>query len=334
MIAIRADANEHIASGHVMRCLSIADALFSLGEEVIFYTSDEYAIQMITNRGFKAVCLHSDWNDKDSETEAFITELKKSNPRLLLVDSYQVTHDYLEKLRKVVKLAYLDDLNSFDYPVDIVINYSIYAEDLDYPPNKTYLLGTRYVPLRKQFDINDEILDRAIKERDMNKQILIMTGAADPYQLASKIIDSILDEPNLNDYTIAVIKGKFWNEKLSNYRDRVKIYENVENMASLMLRSTMAVSAGGSTLYELCACCVPTVTFSYADNQLGNVNGFADRDIMPYVGDVRTTKDISTLIVRNLLTYHENNDIIINTINILRKLKFRGGAARLAKTFF
>ena len=339
MIAIRADANKHIASGHVMRCLSIADAFFSLGEEVIFYTSDEYAAQMISNRGFRVVSLHNDWNSKDSETELLISELKKFNPRLLLVDSYQVTSKYLAELRKVVKLAYLDDLNAFDYPVDIVINYSIYAEDFNYPQNKKYLLGIRYVPLRKQFDISDEALDRAIEARIKNKQILITTGAADPYRLAAKIIESIINEPSLDNYTIVVIKGRFWDESelnvilkcLKESGERIKIYENIENMSDIMLRSTMAVSAGGSTLYELCACCVPTVTFSYADNQLGNVRGFANRGIMPYAGDVRTTRDIIQKIIQNLLTCQENNDIINQVIEKMHNLNCGSGAINLAK---
>ncbi len=78
MIVFRADANEYIASGHVMRCLSIADALFSLGEEVAFITSDENATEMIRNRGHKAICLNTDWNDKEGELDRIIPELDRT----------------------------------------------------------------------------------------------------------------------------------------------------------------------------------------------------------------------------------------------------------------
>ncbi len=213
MIAIRVDANEIIASGHLMRCLSIADALFSLGEEIIFYTSDEFAEQTITKRGFKAIRLHYAWNDKESELDQLSKELEKTCPRLLLIDSYQVTKQYLKSLRQSVKLAYIDDLNAFDYPVDIVINYSIYAEDLDYPQNKVYLLGIQY-----------------------------------------------------------------------------------------------------------------------ADNQFGNVKGFDNRGLMDYAGDVRNTNEIGTEVTKRLLTYHDNNDIILDKVTRMRNLNCRIGAKRLAES--
>ncbi len=338
MIAIRVDANEHIASGHLVRCLSIADALFSLGEEVVFYTSDEFAEQMIINHGFKVICLHNDWSNKESEIDPLRTELEKSRPRLLLIDSYQVTERYLKLLRQIVKLAYIDDLNAFDYPVDMVINYSIYAEDLDYPKNKDYILGMQYAPLRKQFDISDDTLDREIRERSQNKQILLTTGASDLYHTAGKIIDTILSEPKLDSYRIVVVKGKFWDDpaiisKAEQYMDRLTILENVENMAELMLQSTMAVSAGGSTLYELCACCVPTVTFASADNQFGNVKGFEHQGLMSYAGDARDTDEIGAEVAKRLLTYHDNDDIIQEVTNKMGTINCRAGAKRIAESF-
>ena len=341
MIAIRVDANEHIASGHVMRCLSIAEALAELGVETLFFTSDYFAEEMIVKRGFGVVCLNNDWNDKDSELDQFVPLLQENHPDMLLVDSYQVTERYLTELHRIVKLAYIDDLNAFDYTVDIVINYSVYAEELDYPPGKTYLLGMEYAPLRKQFDISEEVIERAIQDRRKNKQILITTGAADPYGVAEKIVREILKQPDLDEYLIAVVKGKFWDANVfvrdnidalgDNASERVIIREKVENMAELMLASSMAVSAGGSTLYELCACCVPTITFSYADNQFGNVKGFEAKARMEYAGDARDTNIIGIEVTKRLLTYHNNNDIIKKIVDKMRGMNCRIGATHLAE---
>ncbi len=336
MIAIRVDANEHIASGHAMRCLSVADALSSLGAIVVFITADDTALDMIKARGFEAVCLNTDWNDKDSELDVLVPKLEELHPDMVLIDSYQVTENYLAALSSVAKTAYIDDLNAFDYPVDVVIDYSVYAQDLDYPPNKTYLLGTYYVPLRAQFAIPADKLDRIVSDRASFSRILLTSGASDPYHIAGKIMRSVLEEPALDKYSLTVIKGRFWDDPLvsdlaKEYRDRVLLLENVEDMADTMAQSSLAVSAGGSTLYELCACLVPTVTFSYADNQLGNVGGFAKRDIMAYAGDVRDTKDIEKVIVEKLLAYKSSPSLVTSTVDKMRELDCGSGALHLAE---
>lgn len=337
MVGIRVDANEYIASGHVMRCLSIADAIVELGEDVIFFTSDDSAADLIKNRGFKVVLISSKWDHKDEELDDLIRELDIYKPRVLLVDSYQVTEHYLSRLHEVVRVAYIDDLNAFDYPVDIVINYSIYAEDLDYPKNKKYLLGIRYVPLRRQFDLSEEELSNILRYRKQRKQILITTGASNPYHAAERIISGILTEPKLKDYKIAVVRGRYWGSFEEgtirvDHLGRVEIFENVENMADLMLNSYLAVSAGGSTLYELCACAVPTVTFSCADNQLGNVKGFSEREIMYYTGDIRALEDCYVKIVSKLIELSENDNIYEKNIEMLIKTHCSDGAMRIAET--
>lgn len=336
MVGIRVDANEYIASGHVMRCLSIADALLELGEDAVFFTSDSSAAELIINRGYSLVELGSKWDNKDAELEDLIRELDRYKPRILLVDSYQVTENYLSRLHKVIKLAYIDDLNTFDYPVDIVINYSIYAEDLDYPKNKKYLLGTRYAPLRKQFDLSEEELSSILRYRKQRKQILITTGASDPYHAAERIISGILNESKLRDYKIVVVKGKYWNdfevEAINvDQSNRVGILENVENMAGLMLNCTMAVSAGGSTLYELCACRVPSVIFTCADNQLDNAKAFSERKIMYYAGDVRASDDCYNRIINRLLELSENKSIYERSIEKMKEMHCAGGALRIAE---
>lgn len=332
MIGIRVDANKQIASGHLMRCLSIADALFSLGENVVFFTSDEFAETLIVKRGYQTVRLNSDWDKKEDELEILIGELKKYSPGMLLVDSYQVTSNYLKSLRETVKLAYLDDLNSFDYAVDLVINYSVYADEMVYPMNKRYLLGTRYAPLRKQFDISEERLNRSMEGRRKNPTILVTMGATDPYFIAKKTVEKIMMEPELSEYRIIVIRGRFWEYSFDdNMDDRVSVMENVEKMADVMLECSVAVSAAGSTLYELCACGVPTVTVSYADNQIGNAKGFADRDIMYYAGDARNTVDLEKKVIESILNYTGNNDIINGHMRKMRELGCSNGAMRLAE---
>ena len=334
MIGFRVDANEKIASGHVMRCLAIADALISLQEDVLFFVSDRAAMKMISARGHRVECLNSDWQEPESELPILLRMLRRFRLDMLLIDSYQVTSLYLEAVRAIVKVAYLDDLNAFDYPVDLVINYSIYADKIGYPAGKVYLLGPAYAPLRKQFFSLQNKLSSAIEYRKKEKSILITTGSSDPYHVAEKTVEEILEMEDLCEYKIIVVKGCFCYDLTTVEQKgsrRVKILMNIDNMAELMYKCSFAVSAGGSTLYELCACAVPTVTFSFVDNQMRNVEEFAKQRIMEYAGDARTEEFIGRLIVQKLLWYHRNPDSTKEMERRMRELGVADGSKRLAE---
>ena len=75
---------------------------------------------------------------------------------------------------------------------------------------------------------------------------------------------------------------------LAEQYHNVVLHRNVTRMSELMMACDLAVSAGGSTLYELCACGIPTISFAFADNQLEGVHEFHKQDLIYYAGDVRS----------------------------------------------
>ena len=130
MILIRADANEIIGTGHVMRCLSIANAFALAGHEVKFITADHRGDGLIQSRGFESICLDSEW--AKMEEEEMDRVVRSYNPDLLLVDSYFVTESYLSSLSNYVTLAYIDDQNSAVWDLDFLINYNVFGPVMDY----------------------------------------------------------------------------------------------------------------------------------------------------------------------------------------------------------
>lgn len=291
MFYIRTDGNKIIASGHIMRCLSIAKAIENDGEEVTFITADTNAVELIESRGFSYVSLGTQWDNLDKELEKFIPFIKEKNIKTLFVDSYQVTESYLKTLSQYTDVIYIDDRNAFLYPVHTVINYGINYKDFSYEEqykntNTRCLLGTSYVPLRQEF------LQKEINIKEKVERILITTGGADLYNVAGLLVEEWYQKERKIDCEIWIVSGKL-NENISYLRKlekiykNLKIYENITNMSNIMIQCDLAISAGGTTLYELCACGIPTITFSVADNQVG-VEEFEKRDILEYVGDIRT----------------------------------------------
>lgn len=300
MFYIRADANNEIATGHVMRCMSIADEMKKRGSKICFLTADHNADELIHSRGFKTECLNSDWNNLENELETGkIVHILESDSDLegILVDTYYVTERYLEVLHKICKTIYIDDLFVLNkYSVDFLINYNIYGSDLDYKSRclseTKLLLGTKYVPLRAQFK------DIRPKFRCDVKNIFISTGGADNFNIAGLILDRLLEKSNLKDFSALkkinyhVISGVMNKNlpyllEIEKAHNNVFIHENVLNIAEIMTMCDIAVSACGSTMYELCACGLPIITYSVADNQLQGVKKFDEIGVAVNCGDVR-----------------------------------------------
>ena len=286
MILIRADANEIIGTGHVMRCLSIANAFVRAGHEVRFVTADHRGDGLIQSRGFESICLDSEWTQM--EREGMDKVVRNYRPDLLLVDSYYVTAPYLSSLSNLVTLAYIDDLNASIWNLDFLINYNIFGSVMDYSGYKEtrtrLILGPTYAPLR------DEFKDIAKHEIDDVKDVMISAGGADPEGITEKMIESVCDE--LPEVSFHFIVGEL-NPRLekirtlANEHSNVILHINEKNMSALMKSCDIAVSAAGSTLYELCACGTPTITYTLADNQIVAAEEFERQGIMISAGDCR-----------------------------------------------
>lgn len=155
VIGIRADANDTVATGHIMRCITIAKQLKQMGSRIVFFTADDYAHALLAQADMEQICLHTKWDDMKAELPLLRKELKRLNCKKLLVDSYQADAAYFDSLKDLCKLIYIDDCFEQVYPVDLLINYNAYH--VRFPYEKSYrgktqlLLGTSYVPLREEF---------------------------------------------------------------------------------------------------------------------------------------------------------------------------------------
>ncbi len=293
MIAIRVDANQYTATGHAMRCLSIAEALMVRGERVVFIAADEDSKQFITSRGdFNCILLNTDWKNMEQEIPILRDIFEKNSFDWLIISSYQTTDEYLYEVKKYVKVVFIDDYGDHAYPVSVLLNYNIYAQRLDY--KRLYLnkdtklwLGPKYAPLRKQF------YEVGKKRALSRKNIFVSTGGSDGYGIAQKIINRAAEVVNMRNFYYHVVVGAFGKdiEIPAILKGRVEIHRNVTEMAKLMSICAFAITAGGSTLYELCACGIPSFSYSISDDQRKGVIEFDRLGIIPYCGNIREEKE-------------------------------------------
>ena len=275
MYIIRADGNTAIGMGHVMRCLSIADAMKDRNIEPLFMTADNDCAAMIEDRGFEACVLGTDYRDMESELP-LIREFLRQRTKdvdassVILVDSYQATSGYYEELRTMAKVACLEDMGQ-SYPVDLLINYNIYGPKLVYDNKITHaiLLGTGYQPLRREFQ-----QDMQYTVKGKIADVMITTGGSDPYFAARAFTDAFLAEKKLAEEKLRyhIISGPFNTHtaqlhELYDENPWVEIHEHVTCMKEIMKQCDVVLSATGSTIYEVSALGVPLIAFYFAENQ-------------------------------------------------------------------
>lgn len=298
MILFRADANPSIGFGHIMRCLSIADAVASFNQEVLFILADDTVQELVASRGYPSIVLGTAYHDLEGEAERVSSIISEKKAGVLVVDSYFVTERYLNALWETCRsagcrLVYMDDVLAFPYPCDMLLNYNIYASDADYKglyqsvkEIPTFLLGTDFAPLRREFQ---NLPPRIVRRQGRN--ILISTGGSDCDHITLELVEEIRNKTR-EEITFHVIIGAMNEDKELIY-DKAKdctnivLQENVKNMSDLMQACDVAISAAGSTLYELCATQTPAVTYILADNQIPGAEGFEHHGVLQCAGDVR-----------------------------------------------
>jgi UDP-2,4-diacetamido-2,4,6-trideoxy-beta-L-altropyranose hydrolase len=338
MIVFRADGNSKIGAGHIMRCLSVAQALRRRGEECVFVLADDAFKSPVGSLDFKTIVLNSDYSDMEGETEAFGEIIRALAPKCVLIDSYFVTERYLECIGRLAKTAYMDDVAAFAYPVDTLINYNVFAESLDYSAlyraaerkQPKMLLGLGYVPLREEFqNLKPPVIHREAKK------VLVSTGGADTMHLALALLDAIRasgmnEEFDFHFVIGALNRDKPQIERIADGMRGVELHSNVRNMSALIKCCDIVISASGSTLYEISACGIPMIVYALADNQLPATSSFADIGAALSLGDLRDCAEPAQTLLAELSALAVDHKLRAKMSRKMRTIVDGAGADRIA----
>lgn len=277
-IAIRADGGANIGMGHIMRTLVLAKELSKI--HYVFYIcrvdnplSEKYriGIEKVKSQGFIVKTIREDFTLRD---------LRGIKADLLITDSYDVDENYFDETKKMFnQTAYIDDMNLYYFNVDFLINQNIDSLDFEYRVNNDtkLLIGSNYIMLRDEF--------RAVSEKYIKEKvndIMITVGGADPHHITEQILEYV----KMLNYNFHIVVGPSFdkNNSLKNFEtSKIRFYYNA-NMYEIMQKCDIAISACGSTLYELAISGISTLGIIVADNQQGIAYKMSEMGIIKNIG--------------------------------------------------
>ncbi|WML68415.1 MAG: UDP-N-acetylglucosamine--N-acetylmuramyl-(pentapeptide) pyrophosphoryl-undecaprenol N-acetylglucosamine transferase [Methanoregula sp. SKADARSKE-2] len=273
-LVIRADAGPVVGTGHVMRCLALAEAWQECGGKVILASvSVVSALDVrLKEKGIEVAHIFREAGSM-GDAEETIRIAKKFGADWIVIDGYSFGADYQRSIRNAgFYQLFIDDYGHADhYCADIVLNQNIYASRSLYPAHEQYthfFLGTDYVLLRKEF-LNLPRQDREIPE--VAQKLLITLGGCDPENITLAIIETI-KSAEIPDLHIVVVVGganphtKLIDQAVSGH-PHFTVLRDAGNMPELMAWADVAISAGGGTCWELLFMGVPSIVIPIAGNQ-------------------------------------------------------------------
>jgi spore coat polysaccharide biosynthesis predicted glycosyltransferase SpsG len=190
----------------------------------------------------------------------------------------------------------IDDMAHLDYYyADVVLNQNINADRLRYTCESTtrLLLGTCYALLRSEF------LAWRGWQRQIPKvagKILVTLGGGDPDNQTLKIVRALkqVDVDGLETVVVVGASNPHFQGLQSatrNSQSAIRLVRNVTNMSDLMVWADVAVSAGGSTCWEMAFMGLPNVLLVLAENQRGIAEGLAEAGVSLNLGWFKQVMD-------------------------------------------
>ncbi len=268
-VAFRVDAGIVMGAGHVMRCLAIAQAFRKEKINCIFLVGNcpEHLVSRIQSENFAVVHL---LKDDETELQQLTAALHVS---MIIVDGYHFGPEYREQLRAIFGfLVLIDDyVITAPYHADVIVNAlpNINREKYNGFQDKQLLLGIDYLAIRQEFVITTKTRADSMAASD---RILLTFGGTDPSMLSMPVTEALLAGLPENVLFDLVIHDAHPDKEAlmdlhRQYPEKLFIHVNAEDMSILMKQAAMAVSAAGSTLWELAVMQVPVVPVIIADNQ-------------------------------------------------------------------
>ena len=272
----RVDASPSIGTGHVMRCLAIAEAWIEHGGTAAFVGDcPPRLLRRSAVLGIRHVAVparHPDPKDLD----ATLRTVPAGAP--LVLDGYGFDAAFQAAVRAGHPLVVIDDTGHLPaYDCDLLVNHNVDADRIDYPlPATACLVGPRVFPLRAEFRAR---CGRRREVRAAARRVLVTLGGTDPGGHTAGIVEGLVGG-DLGVEVRVVLgplagSGERLDELVSAHPRRVQRRDDARDMPDLMAWADVAVAGGGTTSLELAFMGLPSVLLTLAENQVATAAGLA-----------------------------------------------------------
>lgn len=287
----RADASIQIGSGHIMRCLCLAEELKKHNAQIYFIVRylPEYLRKIILEKGFHVFYLpespfetddlfHSTWLGVSQKDDAISTlniiQKLKVKPDWLIVDSYALDERWEKTVKPAVdKVLVIDDLADRVHDCDVLLDQNQYlnleGRYVDKVKSTTkLLLGAHFSILRDEFIEQKKYVH--VRGNEV-KRVFLFFGGMDQFNYTGKILKALQTVLSKN-IKVDVVIGQLHPDKQNIMHiclvNGYQCYVQVSNISELMAQADIAIGAGGSACWERCCVGLPSLAFAIAENQI------------------------------------------------------------------
>ncbi|WP_082143979.1 UDP-2,4-diacetamido-2,4,6-trideoxy-beta-L-altropyranose hydrolase [Nitratireductor soli] len=331
-VAFRADASFAIGTGHVMRCLTLADALREQGAEIRFICRehDGHLCALIEEQGFDLHRLeapgerrepavdepaHAAWVGVNCQQDAdeTLSALDDFRPDWLVIDHYGLDARWENRLRDHVgKIMVIDDLADRMHDCDVLLDQNLVAgQHARYgswtPEACVLLLGPAYALLQPVYA---RLRKQAVPREGAVRRVLVFFGGVDKDGLTLKAVEAflMLDRPEVTADIVLSASSPFYGKVAARLagHSRLRLHDRVPSLAPLMLEADLAIGAGGATSWERLCLGLPSLVVTVAENQRPIAEELASGGFVDWLGhsdsvDVQAIADaLGTLISTGL----------------------------------
>jgi UDP-2,4-diacetamido-2,4,6-trideoxy-beta-L-altropyranose hydrolase len=327
-IAFRTDASMHIGTGHVMRCLTLANAMRERGAQSTFICRphEGHLLDFIKQRGHTAKALapaddaftgpadpiHAKWLGTDWASDAAQTQQALGDQLVdwLVVDHYALDRRWEQSMRAHTRrIMAIDDLADRPHECDLLLDQNLGRQAKDYggllSRHTQTLIGPAYALLRPEFaQWREHSLQR--RAQPQLKNLLITMGGVDQANATGQVLDALTRCELPADLRITVVMGPTapWLVQVQAQAAAMprptQVLVGVSNMAQLMAESDLCIGAAGGSAWERCALGLPALVLILAANQHGGAMALQSHGAALVAADTQQLKSqMSELFTKN-----------------------------------